>query len=82
MNHEWVWPSMNAGRQGGFAVEEREAEEKVEQATAEMYPDANPDQKEEGPQRGADTGSGLKKGQAPPPGSTGKEEDTVQTPPT
>jgi hypothetical protein len=83
LNDQWVWPSTTRPNRGGIGVEEREgAQEKVEAATADMYPDADPDLKEEGPQQGADTGPGLKKGQAPPPGSTGKEEDTVQTPPT
>jgi hypothetical protein len=70
--------------EGGIGVEEREKtpQEKIDEATAEMFPHGDPAQKEQGPQQGADTGAGLKKGQGPPPGSVGKGEDTVQTPPT
>ena len=70
---------------GGIGVEEREQQEKqekIDEATAEMFPHGNPAEKEQGPQKDADTGTGLKKGQAQPPGSSGKGEDTVQTPPT
>jgi len=64
-------------------VEERDQEspqEKIDQATAESAPYGNPDLRDEGPKREADTGEGLRKGQGPPPGSVGKGEDTPQTP--
>lgn len=60
-----------------FAVEERDEknpQEKIENARAESVPGSIPED--------ADLGTGREKGTGLPPGSAGKGEDTPQTPAT
>jgi hypothetical protein len=71
------------GAEEELGMEERDPnapQEKIDQATADSNPSGFPDLADEGPQKGADVGPGQKKGQGPPPGSVGKDEDTPQTP--